>query len=105
MYILRSSTPHSLQIQGAFGIAVISSDEPDLLVGARKGSPLILGIGETEYVLASDASAVVERTRRVTYLKDGEMVVVTRNQGYEIKTLDNVKLCREVECYYLLVLI
>jgi len=40
-----------------------------------------------------------------TTLKDGEMVVVTRNQGYEIKTLDNVKLCREVECYYLLVLI
>ena len=65
------------QVHGAFGIAVISADEPDLLVGARKGSPLILGIGDDEYLLASDASAVVERTRRVTYLNDGEMVVVS----------------------------
>jgi len=85
------------QVHGAFGIAVLSADEPDLLVGARKGSPLILGIGEDEYLLASDASAVVERTRRVAYLNDGELVVITRTQGYEIKTLDNVKLCREVE--------
>ena len=48
------------------------------------------------YLLASDASAVIERTRRVTYLNDGEMVVITRDAGYEIKTLDNVKLIREV---------
>merc|ERR1719231_1451842 len=48
------------------------------------------------YVLASDASAVIERTRRVTYLNDGDMVVISRNEGYQIKTLDNIKLIREV---------
>jgi len=84
------------QVQGAFGIVVMAADEPDMLVGARKGSPLILGIGESEYILASDASAVIERTKRVSYLNDGEMVVIQRERGYEIKTLDNVALCREV---------
>ena len=49
------------------------------------------------YVLASDASAVIERTRRVTYLNDGDMVVITRGAGYQIKTLDNIKLIREVQ--------
>jgi len=85
------------QVSGAFGLAVIAADEPDLLIGARKGSPLILGIGADEYILASDASAVVERTKQVTYLNDGEMVVAHRTEGYQIKTLDNVKLIREVE--------
>jgi len=85
------------QVHGAFGLGVVSSDEPNVLIGARRGSPLILGIGEDEYVLASDASAVIERTRRVTYLNDGDMVVITRNQGYQIKTLDNIKLIREVQ--------
>ena len=85
------------QVHGAFGLAVLSSDEPDLLIGARKGSPLILGIGDDEYLLASDASAFLERTRRVTVLEDGEMVVITRNAGYQIKTLENVKLIKEVQ--------
>jgi len=84
------------QVHGAFGVVVISADEPDMLVGARKGSPLILGIGESEYILASDASAVIDRTKRVSYLNDGEMVVIQRDRGYEIKTLENVALCREV---------
>jgi len=85
------------QVQGAFGIVVIAADEPDLLVGARKGSPLILGIGDEEYYLASDASAVIEYTKHVSYLNDGEMVVISRERGYQIKTLDNVTLTREVE--------
>ena len=89
------------QVEGAFGLAVVSSEEPDLLIGARKGSPLILGIGDDEYLLASDAAAVIERTRRVAYLNDGELVVISRQPGgfasYEIKTLDNVRLCREVQ--------
>ena len=85
------------QVHGAFGIAVMCTDEPDLLVGARKGSPLILGIGEGEYLLASDAAAVIERTRQVSYLNDGEMVVISLRDGYQIKTLENVKLCREVQ--------
>lgn len=85
------------QIQGAFGLAVLSIDEPDMLIGARRGSPLILGIGEDEYLLASDAAAVIERTKQVCYLNDGDMVIITRKNGYQIKTLDNVKLCREVQ--------
>jgi len=85
------------QVHGAYGIAVISSDEPDLLIGARKGSPLILGIGADEYILASDASAVIERTKQVSYLQDGEMVLINRHGEYQIKTLDNVQLCREVQ--------
>jgi glucosamine--fructose-6-phosphate aminotransferase (isomerizing) len=78
------------QVHGAFGLAVICVDEPDMIVGARKGSPLILGIGEDEYLLASDASAVVEHTKHVVYLNDNEMAVLTRSRGYQIKTLDNV---------------
>ena len=85
------------QVEGAFGICVLAADEPDLLIGARKGSPLILGIGADEYILASDASAVVERTKQVSYLNDGEMVCIHRTEGYQIKTLDNVKLIREVQ--------
>jgi glucosamine--fructose-6-phosphate aminotransferase (isomerizing) len=85
------------QVHGAFGLAILSADEPDILIGARRGSPLILGIGDDEYVLASDASAVIERTRRVTYLNDGDMVVITRGAGYQIKSLDGVKLIREVQ--------
>ena len=85
------------QVEGAFGLAVLSADEPDMLVGARKGSPLILGIGDDEFLLASDAAAVIERTKKVSYLNDGEMVIVTRRGGYQIKTLDNVQLCREVQ--------
>ena len=83
-------------VDGAFGIAVIAVDEPDTIIGARKGSPLILGIGDDEYILASDAAAVVERTKRVLYLNDGEMVRIKRGEGYEIKTLENVKRIREV---------
>ncbi|KAL1504891.1 hypothetical protein AB1Y20_008661 [Prymnesium parvum] len=85
------------QIQGAFGLAVLSVDEPDMLIGARRGSPLILGVGTDEYLLASDAAAVVERTKQVCYLNDGDMVIITRENGYQIKTLDNVQLCREVQ--------
>merc|ERR1719240_1094968 len=85
------------QVHGAFSIAVICADEPDMLIGARKGSPLILGIGKDEFILASDAAAVVERTKQVSYLQDGEMVIIHRQGDYQIKTLDNVQKIREVE--------
>jgi len=90
------------QVHGAYGIAVISSDEPGMLIGARKGSPLILGVGSDEYILASDAAAVIERTKNVTYLEDGEMAIIFRGAEtgelqYTIKTVDNVQLCREVQ--------
>ncbi|HEV8123467.1 MAG TPA: glutamine--fructose-6-phosphate transaminase (isomerizing) [Gemmatimonadales bacterium] len=73
-------------VDGAYGIAVISADEPDVIVAARNGSPLLVGVGEDERFVASDASALLEHTRSVVYLDDGEMVVLTR-QGYHVRDL------------------
>ena len=74
-------------VTGAFGVAVVFADQPDLLIGARHGSPLLLGVGDGEYFLASDASAVVEHTSVVEYLAERELVVITR-AGYTITSLD-----------------
>ena len=73
-------------VEGAYGIAVISADEPDTLVAARNGSPLLVGVGDGEYFVASDASAILEHTRSVVYLDDGEMAVLTRD-GYRVRNL------------------
>jgi glucosamine--fructose-6-phosphate aminotransferase (isomerizing) len=83
------------QVVGTYGIALVSRDDPDLLIAARKGSPLILGIGDGEYFIGSDAAPLVEHTRQVVYLSDGEIVTVRRS-GYEVKTIDNVPLEKEV---------
>jgi glutamine---fructose-6-phosphate transaminase (isomerizing) len=74
-------------VQGTYGIAVMCGDCPAEIVAARKGSPLILGVGDGEYMLASDVSAIISRTQNVVYLKDGEMVHITA-QGFAITTLD-----------------
>ncbi|HWA16661.1 MAG TPA: glutamine--fructose-6-phosphate transaminase (isomerizing) [Gemmatimonadales bacterium] len=74
------------QVDGAYGIAVISQDEPDTLVAARKGSPLLVGVGDNEWFVASDASAILSHTRSVVYLDDGEMVVLNR-KGYHVRDL------------------
>ena len=83
------------QVVGAYGIALVSAEDPDLLIVARNGSPLILGVGDGEYFVGSDAAPLVEHTRQVVYLEDGEMAVVRRG-GYEVKTIDNVPLEKEV---------
>jgi glucosamine--fructose-6-phosphate aminotransferase (isomerizing) len=77
-------------IEGAYGIAVVSADEPDVIVAARKGSPLLVGVGDHEYFVASDAAAVLEHTRSVIYLDDGEMVVLSRD-GYRVRNLTETK--------------
>jgi glucosamine--fructose-6-phosphate aminotransferase (isomerizing) len=77
-------------VEGAYGICVVSSREPDKIVVARKGSPLVIGIGEGEYFIASDAAPIVEHTKKVVYLSDGEMAVVTRD-NYTVKTIENVE--------------
>ncbi len=75
------------QVDGTYGIAVISSDEREKIVAARKGSPLLIGIGDGEYYVASDASAILSHTREVVYLDDGDVAVVTRD-GYKVLDLD-----------------
>lgn len=76
------------EIDGTYGIAVVSSYEPDKIIGARLGSPMILGIGEGEYILASDAAAIIQHTKQVVYIEDGEMVIVKKD-GFVTKTIDN----------------
>ena len=75
------------QVEGTFGIAVVSSKYPNLLVGARRGSPLIVGVAKGEYFVSSDASAIVDYTSDVIYLEDNDMIVMTR-QGHEIRSLE-----------------
>ena len=82
-------------IDGAYGIAVISADEPDTLVAARNGSPLLVGVGDGEYFVASDASAILEHTRSVVYLDDGEMAVLTRD-GYRVRNLTDTHVDKPV---------
>lgn len=83
------------QIVGTYGLAIVNLDTPDKIYIARKGSPLLLGIGENEMFIASDASPIVEYTNKVVYLDDGEMAVVDAN-SYEVKTIDDVALTKEV---------
>ena len=85
-----------MEVSGTYGMAVLSSREPDKIVAARRGSPLIIGVGTEEYVVASDASAIIEHTANVVYLNDNEMAVLTRD-GLRTMTLDNVPITKEVE--------
>jgi glucosamine--fructose-6-phosphate aminotransferase (isomerizing) len=75
------------QVEGTYGIAVVSSREPGTLVAARKGSPLLVGLGQGEHFVASDASAILAHTRDVVYLDDGDVAVVTRD-GYRVVDLE-----------------
>ena len=83
------------QVDGTYGIAVISSQEKDKIVAARKGSPLLIGLGEDEFYVASDASAILAHTRQVVYLDDGDVAVITRD-GYKVLDLQNVTLDKPV---------
>lgn len=76
-------------VVGAYSIVVLDEKNPDLIVGARKSSPLVLGIGEDELFLASDATPIIKYTNKVVYLNDEEMVSIHRDGRYEIKNLHN----------------
>jgi glucosamine--fructose-6-phosphate aminotransferase (isomerizing) len=76
------------EVEGTYGIAVMSADEPGTVIGARKGSPLVVGIADGEYFLASDVAPIVEHTRQVVYLDDGEMAVLTPD-GFHTATIEN----------------
>ncbi|MDR0872410.1 MAG: glutamine--fructose-6-phosphate transaminase (isomerizing) [Prevotellaceae bacterium] len=79
------------QVVGAYAIAVIEKGNPDTIVAARKGSPLVVGIGEGEYFLASDATPIVEYTNKVVYIDEEEIVIINRDKELKIKTITNVE--------------
>src|SRR5512141_491035 len=83
------------QIEGTYGIAVISSEDRDKIVAARKGSPLLIGLGDGEYYIASDASAILSQTREVVYLDDGDLAVLTKD-GYRVIDLRAKEIDRKV---------
>jgi len=83
-------------VQGTYGIAVVFKAHPNLIVAARNGSPLVVGLGDNETVLASDPQAVVERTRRVIYLRDREIVLITEN-GAEVQSMAGLVVDSNVE--------
>ena len=82
-------------VQGTYGIAVISSRDPDKIVCARQGSPLLIGLGQGEYYVASDVAAILQHTRQVVYLDDGEMGVLT-GKGYEVLDLNARRISKGV---------
>ena len=84
------------KVEGTFGIAVVSSKDPEKIVAARKGSPLLIGVGTDEYFLASDASAILAHTREVVYLDDGDLAVLTPD-GYRVMDINSTPLRRSVE--------
>ena len=84
------------EVDGTYGIVVMSADDPSHMVAARRGSPLLIGVGQGEHFVASDASAVIEHTRHVAYLSDGEIAVITAD-GFRTSTIDDVGTEKVVE--------
>jgi len=85
------------QIEGTYGLAIMSSHEPEKIVVARRGSPILIGIGEgREYFVASDVAAILAHTRQVIYLDDDEMAILTRD-GYQTLSLRGTEVSKEIE--------
>ena len=77
------------EVDGAYAIAVMDRDDPEKIVMARLGSPLVIGIGDNEFFIGSDATPFLDHTKRVVYLEDGEMAMVTRDGGLTIRKIDS----------------
>jgi glucosamine--fructose-6-phosphate aminotransferase (isomerizing) len=87
---LFTAVRHALnEVIGAYAIVVISKENPDELIAAKKSSPLVIGIGKDEYFLASDATPIVEYTKNVVYLEDGEIARLSLKEGLKLKTIKN----------------
>ena len=84
------------KIEGTFGLAVICKDEPGTMIGARRGSPLILGIGQNEFYLASDVSAIIMHTQKVVYLDDNDIVEI-KEDGYNLLNTNSQPVQHEVQ--------
>lgn len=95
-FTLFSAVRHALnEVEGSYGLAVLSSNEPDKIVVARKGSPLVLGIGENENFIASDVSALIAHTKQVVYLEDGEIAEVYKNH-FCTKNIEDEEIQKEI---------
>ena len=85
------------RVDGAYGIAILNKDYPEMMIAARKGSPLVLGIKEKEFFIGSDISPIIKHTQDIIYLKDSEMAVINKN-NYKIKSVDkNISLPKNIE--------
>ena len=84
------------EISGAYAIAVACADEPDVIVAARNGGPLLIGVGKGEHLVASDPAAILAHTTQVVYMSDGEMARITPDHVH-MTTLDAIPVTREVE--------
>ena len=89
---LLEAVRHALkEVVGAYAIAVLEKDRPDTIIAARKSSPLVIGIGDGEFLLASDATPIVEYTKDVVYLKDEEIAIMQRGKPLQLVNLENEK--------------
>lgn len=84
------------QVVGAYAIAVIEKGNKDQIIAARKSSPLVVGVGEGEFFLGSDASPIIEYTKKVIYLDDGDIAVINRNEEPKVFTIANIKRTPEI---------
>jgi glutamine---fructose-6-phosphate transaminase (isomerizing) len=85
------------EVVGAYAIVVLNKNNPDQLIAARKGSPLVIGIGVDDFFVASDASPIIEYTKNVVYLDDQEYAVINRDGAYSIRTLGNIEKSHEIQ--------
>ncbi len=84
------------RVRGTFGLAVVSTDYPNEIIVARLGSPIVIGVGEGEYLVASDPNAIIGHTRSMIFLDDGEMAVLNRD-GYRVVSLENLPVAKHPE--------
>jgi len=85
------------EITGAYGLAIISKNDPDVLIVARKGSPIVIGMGQKEFFVASDATPIAEYTKDVIYLNDGDVAILKRDGTYEITDINNSTRTPEIQ--------
>jgi len=84
------------KVVGAYGLAIICKDEPNKLIAARRGSPLVIGVGQDEYFIASDATPIVEHTKSVIYLNDNDVAILGKEEMV-LKTIKNTKLTPKIQ--------
>jgi len=84
------------KVVGAYGIVLVSKDEPDKLIAARFGSPLVVGVGDNEYFIASDAAPIIDYTRKVMYLDEGEMAIISDGELTIKKIFDNTVVSKKI---------